>query len=63
MIAELPREIPQLEHVVEGIVQGGPSRRVVAGYGAGLRLCRLRHQPRAEDFCPCGACGSPRGHP
>ena len=62
MIAKLPPEIPQPEHVVEEIVHGGPSRRVVAGYGAVLRLRRLRHQPRAEDLCPCGARGAPRGH-
>ena len=63
MVAELPCEITQPEHVVERIVHGGPSRRVVAGYGAELRLRRLGHQPRAEDFCPCGALGAPRGHP
>ena len=44
------------------IVHGGPSRRVVAGYGAELRLCLLGHQPRAEDFRPWGARGAPRGH-
>ena len=63
MIAKLPCEIPQPEHVVEEIVHGGPSRRVVAGYGAELRLRFLGHQPRAEDFRPCGARGAPRGHP
>ena len=45
------------------MVHGGPSGRVVAGYGAELRLCLLGHQPRAEDFRPCGACGVPQGHP
>ena len=63
MIAKLQREIPQPEHVVEEIVYGGSSRRGVAGYGAELGLCRLGHQPRAEDFRPCGARGTPRGHP
>ena len=43
MIAKLQCEIPQPEHVVEEIVHGGPSRRVVAGYGAELRLCLLGH--------------------
>ena len=42
---------------------GGPSWRVVAGYGAELRLRLLGHQPRAVDFCPRGARGAPRGHP
>ena len=57
MVAKLPFEVPQPEHVVEEIVHRGPSRRVVAGYGAELRLRVLGHQPGAEDFCPCGACG------
>ena len=63
MVAKPPCEVPQLEHVVEKIVHRGPSRWVVAGYGADLRLCVLGHQPRAEDFRPCGACKAPRGHP
>ena len=63
MVAKLPCEIPQPELVVEEMVHGGPSRRVVAGYGAELRLCLLGHQPRAEDFHPRGARGAPRGHP
>ena len=63
MVATLPCEIPQPEHVVEEIVHGGTSRRVVAGYGAELRLRLLGHQPRAEDFHPRGARGVPRGHP
>ena len=62
MVAKLPCEISQPEHVVEEIVHGGPPRRVVAGYGAELRLCLLGHQPRAEDFRPCGARGAPQGH-
>ena len=45
------------------IFHRGPSRWVVAGYGAELRLCVLGHQSGAEDFRPCGACGAPRGHP
>ena len=45
---------------MEEILHGGPSWRVVAGYGA--ELC-LGHQPRAEDFRPRGASGAPRGHP
>ena len=57
-IAELPHEISQPERVVEKIVYGGPSGRVVAGYCAELRFCRLRHPPGAEDFCPCGARGA-----
>ena len=62
VIAKLPCEMPQLEHVVEEIVHGCPSRRVLAGYGVELRLRCLGHQPRAEDFCPYGARGAPRGH-
>ena len=62
MNAKLPREIPRAEHLVEEIVHGYPSWRVVAGYGAELRLRRLGHQPRAGDFCPCGARRAPRGH-
>ena len=45
------------------IVHGRPSRRVVAGYGAELRLCPLGHQSRAEDFRLRGTRGVPRGHP
>ena len=63
MIAKLPCEIPQPEQVVEEIVYGGAPSWIVAGYGAELRFCRLWHQPRAEDFCPCGASGAPLGHP
>ena len=63
MVAKLPCEVPQPEHVVEEIVHRGPSRRVIAGYSAGLRFCVLGHQPRAEDFRSCGACEAPRGHP
>ena len=63
MVAKLPCEVPWPEHVVEEVVHRGPSRRVVAGSGAELRLCFLGHQPRAEDFRPCGACGVPRCHP
>ena len=62
VIAKLPCEIPVPDHVVEEIVHGRPSRRVVAGYGAELRLRLLGHQPRAEDFRLCGARGAPRGH-
>ena len=40
-----------------------PSTEVAACYGAGLSLCLLGHQPRAEDFRPCGARGAPRGQP
>ena len=63
MVATLPCEVPQPEHVVEEIVHRSPSRRVVAGYGAELRLRVLGHQPGAEDFRSCGACGAPRGQP
>ena len=63
VIVKLPREMSQPEHVVEKSVYGGSSWRVVAGYGAVLRLCRLWHQPRAEDVRQCGTCGAPRGHP
>ena len=63
MTLEILREISQPERVVEEILYGGPSRRVVAGYGAELRFCCFEHQPRAEDFRPCGARGAPRGHP
>ena len=48
---------------MEEIVQRGPSRQVVAGYRSELRLRVLGHQSGAEDFCPCGACGAPRGPP
>ena len=50
VVAKLPCEVPQPEHVVEEIVHRGPSRRVVAGYGAELRLRVLGHQSGAEDF-------------
>ena len=63
MVAKLPCEVPQPEHVVEEIVHRDPSWRVIAGYGAELRLRVLRHQPVAEEFRPCGACGAPRGDP
>ena len=63
VVAKLPCEVSQPEHVVEEIVHRGPSRRVVAGYGTELRLCVLGHQSGAEDFRPRGACGAPRGHP
>ena len=63
VVAKLPRELPQPEHVVEEIVHRGPSRRVVSGYGAELRLRVLGHQSEAEHFGPRGACGAPRGHP
>ena len=63
MVAKLPCEVPQPGHVVEEIVHRGPYRRVVAGYGAELRLRVLVHQSGAEDFRACGACGAPRGHP
>ena len=63
MIAKLPCKIPQPEHVVEEVIQGGPSRRVVAAYGAELRLPVLGHLPGAEDFRPRGARGAPGGHP
>ena len=61
-VAKLPCEVPQLEHVVEEIFHRGPSRRVLAGYGAELRLRVLRDQSGAENFRPRGACGAPRGH-
>ena len=63
VVAKLPREVPQPEHVVEEIVHRGPSRRVVSGYGAELRLRVLGHQSGAEHLRPRGACGAPRGHP
>ena len=44
VVAKLPFEVPQPEHVVEKIVHRGPSRRVVAGYGAELHLRVLGHQ-------------------
>ena len=59
MIAELPHEVSQPQHVVEEIVHGGSSRRVVAGNCAELRFRCLGHQPGAEDFCPFGARGVP----
>ena len=63
MIAELPHEVLQPEHVLEEIVHGGPSRRVVAGDCTEPRLRCLAHQPRAEDFRRFGARGAPRIHP
>ena len=59
MIAELPHQVSQPEHVVEEIVKEGPSWQVVAGDCAELRFCHFPHQPRAEDFSPCGARGAP----
>ena len=50
MVVKLPCEVPQQEHVVEEIVHRGPSWRVVAGYGAELRLRVLGHQSGSEDF-------------
>ena len=47
---------------MEEMVHRGPSRQVVAGYGAVLRLRLLGHQPRGEDFRARGARGAPRGH-
>ena len=41
VVAKLPCEVPQPEHVVEEIVHRGPSRRVVSGYGAELRFLKL----------------------
>ena len=55
VVAKLPCEVPQPEHVVEEIVHRGPSRRVVSGYGAELRLRVLRQQSGAEHLRPCGA--------
>ena len=55
MIAELPNEVSEPEHVVEVILHGGPSWRVLAGNCAELRFCRLGHQTRAEDLHPFGA--------
>ena len=63
VVAKLPREVPQPEHVVEKIVHRGPSRRVVSGYGAELRIRVLGHQSGAEHLRPSGACGAPRSHP
>ena len=63
MIAELPREVSQPEHVVEEIVYRGPSWRVAAGYGAESRFCcpqrrgfpSMRH-PRSAMRPPIEAC-------
>ena len=44
VVAKLPCEVPQPEHVVEEIVHRGPPWRDVAGYGAELRLRVLGHQ-------------------
>ena len=63
MVAVPPHEVPQPEHVLDELVQGGPSWRVVAGDRAMLRFCHLVHQPRAEDFHPLDTCGAPGGHP
>ena len=49
VVAKLPCEVPQPEHVVEEIVHRGPSRRVVPGYGAELRLCVLGLTRRGEE--------------
>ena len=63
LVAELRRRVPQPEHALEELVHGGPPSRVVAGNRAGLRLCRLWHQPGAENLHPVGASGAPRGGP
>ena len=63
MVAKLACKVPQPVHVVEEIVHRGPSWRVIAGYGAELRLRVLGHESGAEDFRPCSACGAPLGHP
>ena len=48
VVAKLRCEVPQLEHVVEEVVHRGPSRRVVAGYGAELRLRVLGPSPEQK---------------
>ena len=54
-------EVPQPEHVLEELVYGGPSRRVVAGNRAELHFCRFGHQPRTGDLRH--ASQTPRSHP
>ena len=63
VVAELPQEIPQPEHVLEELVDGGPPQRVVVGNRAELRLRRSRQQPGTEDLCPLGSGGAPQSHP
>ena len=63
MIAELGHEVPPQEHVLEEFLHGGSSRRVVPGYSAELRFCRLGYEPRAEDLLSLGASGAPQSHP
>ena len=43
LVAELPTKVPGLEHVLEELVHGGPSRIVVADNCAELHLCRFGH--------------------
>ena len=63
VVAELPHEVSQPEHVLEEAGYGGPSWRDVAGIGAELRFRRLGHQPGTQDLRPLGAGGPPRSHP
>ena len=63
VVAELPHEVPQPQHVLEELIYRGPSRQVVAGNYAELRFRRVRHQPGTEDLRPLGAGGTPRSHP
>ena len=62
VVAELPQEVSQPEHVLEELVYGGPSQQVLAGNRAELRCCSFGHQPGTEDLCPLAAGGTPRSH-
>ena len=62
VVAVLPHEVSQPEHVLTELVKGGPSWRVVAGNRAELRLCCFGHQPEAENPCQIGTSGAPQSH-
>ena len=51
VVAELPRQIPKPEHVLEKRVQGVFPLAVVAGDCAELCFCGVGYQPPAENLC------------
>ena len=59
VFAQLPRKVPQPEHVVEEIVDEGPPWRVTADNRAELSPCCLRHQHKPENHRLLGARGAP----
>ena len=61
VVAELPQEVSQPEHVLEELVYGGPSWRVV-----NARSCASAAggtSPEQKTFHRLGAGGTPRSHP